>query len=286
MKMKSFSRLARGMAVTMVAAVALGGLSGCARVETGAVGILKHWSGEISTVAQTGFTWTILDSMVGTVDTTETRIGLPDLKPADSTGVQLADLDVVLSVRINGEKVPGFFIQTKEIDIYKDESGNEVHTVGMNVVRNIGSHAINEVTKSRKMASLSGEINNYELKIKEQVQKELDAGYPGVFQIVRVNVNNLQVPEAVMKQATAMANLDMETERIEKEMSLTAKREAMQKQHALIDAKALKSAISETGLSAEQITAWKNAKSYGEQAQAMGAKAAPTLETGKQPSPK
>jgi hypothetical protein len=283
--MKEFGKLARGMALSMVAAVALGSMTGCTRIETGSVGILKHFGGQISSEAQTGVVLTILDSIIGDVDVTETRVPINNLRPADAKGNQLEDLDVVLSFRLNGEKVPGFYINTKEIDHYKDESGRDITTVGLNVVKNLASHAINEVTKTHQMSTLAGGIPKYEDEIKLQVQKELDAGYPGVFQIVRVNVNNIRLPEAVARQASSMANLEMENDRLDKELSLTAKRETMAKQSALIDAKALRAAADETKLTPEQVTAWKNAKSYADQAAAMGAKATPIIDA-KGPAPK
>ena len=77
----------------------IGTLAGCARVETGNIGILRHWGGEISSTGYTGFTWTILDSMIAHVDTTETRISVDNLRPADSKGVLLDDLDQILGVK-------------------------------------------------------------------------------------------------------------------------------------------------------------------------------------------
>lgn len=283
--MKEFSKLARGVAVSMIAAVAFGSMTGCTRIETGSVGILKHWGGDISTQAQKGMVITVFDKIVGDVDVTETRVPMQHLRPADAKGVQLEELDVVLSFRLNGEKVPSFYINTKELDHYKDESGRDITTVGLNVVKNLASHAINEATKKNQMSTLAAGLPKYEEEIKLQVQKELDAGYPGVFQIVRVNINNIRLPDAVAKQASSMANLDMENERLDKEMSLTAKRETMARQSAMIDAKALRAAVEETKLNPEQVTAWRNAKSYAEQAAAMGARGVPLVDA-KAPAPK
>lgn len=284
--MKNFSKLSRGFALSFIAAGVIGSMTGCSRIETGSVGILKHWGGEISTQAQTGIVVTIFDSIVEHIDTTESRVKIENLRPADAKGVQLDDLDVVLSVRLDGEKVPGFYINTKELDAYTDESGHKVTTVGLNVFKNVASHAINEVTKNYQMSQLSGKLPEFENAIKIKVQTELDAGYPGVFKLVRVNVNNLRLPEGVMKQATAMANLDMEKERIAKEMELIGQRKALKEQETLIDAEALKSSMAKTGLQAKDIIDWKNAKSYGEQAAAMGSKAAPVIDPARQPASK
>lgn len=122
--------------------------------------------------------------------------------------------------------------------------------------------------------------------IRKQTQQELDAGYLGVFKVVRVNVNTFRPPETVANMANAIASLDMEAARIEKEIALAGKRTSLAAQNSLIDATALRSAVDATKLTPEQLTAWRNAKAYGEQAAAMGAKAAPVVEPAKQPAAK
>lgn len=283
---KSFRKINK-LALSSLALAASVLLQGChARIETGSVGIVRHWDGEISSKPYHGFTFLIFDSLIGRPDTTETRIALNNLQPTDETGVKVDRLDVVLSITLNPEKVPAFYIQTKEIDTVSDESGNSFQTVGLHVVQNIGSHSIQEVSKLSPMTQLAKNIGAYEANIKKQVQKELDAGYPGVFTVVRVNVNNFRPTETVSNLANALASLDMESSRIDKEVALASKRTSLAAQTALIDAKALRDAADATKLTPEQLIAWRNAKSYGEQAAAMGAKAAPVVEPSKQPAAK
>lgn len=282
-EMKTWAR----MALLAGVGVALAALSGCARIETGAVGIVKsRFNGAISDKPVTGFTGLLTESLVGEVDVTETRVPLNDLRPADAKGVQVEDMDLMLSIRLDGEKVPGFYIQTKELDQYRDESGKDVSMVGLNVIKNIAAHAVQEIMKTRQMSTLAANQTAFETEVKKQVQLELDKGYPGVFQVVRVNVNNLKLPAAVADQASKMAMLEMENERIDRELQLAQKRQQAADQAAAIDAKALRQAMQATGLSAEQLIAWKNAKSYGEQAAALGAKATVTIEAAKQPPAK
>ena len=286
-RMNEFSVLARRAAVGAMMVAMFGSFAGCTRIETGSVGVTKsRLSGEISKEPAEGLTWTVLKEVVADPDTTETRIALNNLQPSDSTGSRLDDMDVILSITLNTPKVPEFYIKTKEFDSYKDEAGKEVRTVGLHVVQNIGRHAVQEVTKLNSMSKLASTMTDYEKAIKDQAQKELDAGYPGVFNVVRANVNNFKPPESVSRQANAMANLSLESERLDKEMQLTNQREKMAEQAALIDARALRKAADDTHLTAEQLTAWRNAKSYAEQAAAMGQKASPVVDPGKQPAPR
>lgn len=250
------------LAIASLAAVAVAFLSGCSRVETGSVGILKHWGGEISNEGQTGFVWTVLDSMIAHVDTTETRYPISKLQPSDANGVLLEDLDLVVSYRLDATKVPSFYIQTKELDTYKDESGREITTVGLKVMENIVKHAAQELTKKQSLVTLAANLTQYEADILAQAQKELDAGYPGVFKLVRVNVNHFIPPAAIRDQANRTAALKSEAERNAEETKLIDQRKQLEASKTLIEANALRSAAAATGLSPEQIIAWKNARAY------------------------
>lgn len=271
--------------LTTLALVASIFLTGCyTRVETGAAGILKHWGGEISTTPAHGFNWTIFDSMVGHVDTTETRAPISNLRPSDSNGVMLDDLDLVTSFTLNPERVPAFYIQTKELDEYKDDTGREVTTVGLKVLENIVRHATQEVTKKQSLGTLAANLSAYEKDILTLAQAELNAGYPDVFKLVRVNINHFVPPTAILDQANRTAGLQSEVERNTQEQTLIAQRTQLEISKAAVEAKALKAAMVETGLSASDLIAWKNARAYETQAAAIAQTAVKTLEVGKQPA--
>lgn len=250
------------MRKTLLALATVAALSGCARIETGAVGILKHWGGEISTTPQTGWNLTILDSMIAHVDYTETRVPVNNLQPSDSNGVLLDDLDIVVSFTLNPDKVPSFYLQTKELDTYKDDSGREVTTVGLKVLENIIKHSVQELTKKQSLVTLAADLTTYETQIKTQAQIELEAGYPGVFKLIRVNVNHFIPPASIRDQANRTAALKSEAERNTEEQKLIDQRTKLEASKALVEARALRDAVKDTGLTAEQLIAWKNARAY------------------------
>lgn len=252
-------------------------LAGCAKVETGSTGILKHWGGEISTEPQHGFQVMIFDSMVGHVDTTETRAVIDGLQPADANGVLLDKLDIVVSFRLNEAKVPAFYIQTKELDEYTDDSGRSVTTVGLKVLENIVKHSVQEQTKKQSLVTLSANLGEYEKAILDQAQAELQKGYPDVFTLIRVNVNHFAPPAAIRDQANKTAALKSEAERNTEEQKLIAQRTELEKSKALVEAFALRDAMDQTHLTAEQLVAWKNARAYEAQAKAFGDRAAPVI---------
>ena len=252
-------------------------LTACARVETGSVGILRHFGGEISPQAQHGFQVMVFDSMVAEVDTTETRVSINDLRPGDSNGVLLADLDLVVSFTLSPELVPAFYIQTKELDIYKDDSGREVTTVGLKVLENIVRHAAQEQTKKQLLVTLAANLTEYESDIKNQAQVELEKGYPGVFKIIRINANHFVPPDTILEQANKTAALKSEVERNVEEQKLIIQRTQLETAKAKVDAVALRAAMDETHLSAGDLIAWRNARAYEIQAKAIGETALRTI---------
>jgi hypothetical protein len=265
------------MKKTLILAAIYLSLTGCTRIETGAVGVLKHWGGEISTEPQTGFVTTILDSIIGHIDTTETRALINNLQPSDANGVLLDDLDLVVSFTLYPNKVPTFYIQTKELDTYKDDSGREVTTVGLKVLENIIKHTAQEVTKKQSLVTLAAALTDYEHEILVQAQKELDAGYPGVFKLLRVNVNHFIPPASIREQANRTAALKSEAERNTEEQKLIAQRRTLEASKALVEAQALAEAVASTGLKAEQLIAWRQAKAAELQAKAFGERAQPVV---------
>ena len=273
---------------TTAAVAALGAvflMTGCARIPTGSVGIVQHWSGAIDPEPATGFKTTVLDSVIE-VDTTETRVPLNGLRPADANGVLLDALDVVVSFRLVPAKVPAFYIQTKELDSYVDESGRHTTTIGLHVLQNILQHSIQEVTKKEVTTQLAANLGDYEQAILAQARTELEAGYPGVFQLIRINVNHFTPPTAIRDQVNAIAALKVEAQRIDQAQTLIKKQTDLEAAKAVLEANALRAAMDASHLSAEQLIAWKNARAYETQARALGESATRTIDAARQPQAK
>ena len=285
--MSNFKHNAKKLFLCSAAALTLAASTGCARIETGSVGILKHWGGEISTEPAEGFNWTVWDSMLHEVDYTETRIPITGMKPADLKGVLLDSVEFVASYTIAKEKIPAFYIQTKEVNVYKDESGQLVTTVGLSVVKNMLQHAVQEATKKSEIKTLASNLKDYENDIMQIAQAELEKGYPGVFHLLRVNINHFVQPTSIADQANKMATLSAEKARLEAETKLMESRSTLATGLAVIDAKALAAAVKQSGLTPEQLIAWKNANAYTLQAAALATSPAvnKTVDVAKPPKP-
>jgi hypothetical protein len=150
-------------------------------------------------------------------------------------------------------------------------------------MQNIIQHSIQEVTKKEVITQLAGNLGGYEQEILQQAQSELDHGYPGVFRLVRINVNHFTPPAAIRDQVNAIAALKVEALRIDQAETLIKKQSDLEAAKAVLEANALRAAMDASHLSAEQLIAWKNARAYETQAKAIGETATRTIDVGRQP---
>lgn len=90
--------------------------TGCTRVETGTVGVIKHWNGQFSEQsADVGMHMTILESIYPFV-VREIPVQLEDLKPqTKNNGSILSDLDVSIQYSVNPSKVPTLAIKYRSM---------------------------------------------------------------------------------------------------------------------------------------------------------------------------
>jgi len=133
---------------------------------------------------------------------------------------------------------------------------------------------------------LASNLNGYEQAILAQAQQELDRGYPGVFRLIRINVNHFTPPSAIRDQVNAIASLKVEAQRIDQAQTLIRKQSELESARAVLEANALRAAMDASHLSAEQLIAWKNARAYETQARAIGESATRTVDVAHQPASK
>ncbi|PNE59930.1 hypothetical protein A8H39_01925 [Paraburkholderia fungorum] len=252
------------------AALAASCLSGCTRIETGNVGIVKHWGGSIDPIpVDPGFHLTLFKTITE-VDATLTRVPVEGLVPKDAKGVPLNDVDIVVTYKLNPAGVSKFYASTKEIDDYRDESGNTFQTLGLYLIRSKAPHVMQEVTSRDEIINLSRDLTAYERQASEEFKHELDAQYPGAFESVVVQVNKFQLPDSVQKQVNDMAGMDAERMRNQQEIELAEQRTQLAEKNAIVDAMALRQAADAARLTPEQIIEWKRAQASMVQAQNIG----------------
>lgn len=256
----------RTLGVIAIAA-SLAFTGGCTRIGQGNFGIIKHWGGTVdSEVAGPGPHLTILDSITE-IDGTQTRVHITGLQPKDSLGRQLGDVDITVIFVLNQENGAKFYATTHEIDTYKDESGNEYTTLGLQIINSRAPHVMQEVTSRGDLVNLSKNVNAYEADASAEFAAELEKQYPGAFKSVSVQVNKFQLPDSIQKQMDQIAGNEAERARNQSELALVDQRTQLAEKNASIDALALRAAADAAHLSPEQVIAWKQAQAALVQAQ-------------------
>lgn len=258
-----------GMAVCfgILASIAM---SGCTRVSTGNVGIVTNWNHTVDPeVAEPGTHFTLFKS-IQEIDATQTRVPVMNMTPKDAKGVPLKDVDVIVTFTLNPVNAARFFSTTHEIDTYKDDSGNEYTTLGMDIIKTKAPHVMQEVTSREQLENIAKNITDYEDQASAEFKKELDTQFPGAYLAVKVQVNKFQMPDSIQTQVDAIAGMDAERKRNDAELALIDQRTKLAEKLASVDAIALRQAADAAHLTPEQVIAWQQAKAAMIQAQNIG----------------
>lgn len=243
--------------VLLFSAIGVSMLSGCAKIETGNVGIVKHWNHTIdSQVAGPGVHSAILDSYID-IDTTQTRVNVNDLQPKDAKGVSLKKVDLVVTYSLNPNKVVGFYKTTKEIDPEPNSLPDDNYkTLGLTILQtNIIPNSVQDATEQYHLIDIAKNINAYQSKIKTNIINNLNKQYGNnnPFIIDSVRVNKFKLPPAIQEQIDKQASLVEKLETLKKENTVI---EASKKNIVLsetINADAVAAAAKDSGLTAEQV---------------------------------
>jgi hypothetical protein len=251
---------ARRAAALATVAVAVAAASGCTRIETGNVALMKDFHGAVKPEVETGTVWHIFDSMIAELDTTQTRIDATDMMPKDSTGEPLKGLNYTLIVSTNPDKIPAFYKLTREIDVYRDNAGNDVSMVGLNVIKGMMPSFAQAVMEKSSLRDVAAHTAKYEDDIQKEAQDKLNALYPDTFVVHKAIISRFSLPDAIQQQVDATAGLEAERNRmVEEKKNLDLSRDLVN-QRAELDANALRAAVDSSKLSPEQIISWKNAE--------------------------
>src|SRR5476651_295679 len=264
----SANALAKLAAVAVVAAT----MSGCTHIPDGSVGIVIDHDG---TIEMEPVTHTVGDfwQNVIEIDVSQTRIALNNLQPKDALGTPLQKLDLNVTVQLNPSNVPAFYKATKELDTYVDDSNVKYTTLGKHVVEMVTQIVAQQETEKVLFGDIAKSSMAFQSQFKanmiKDVQAEMDRRYPGAMKILSVDVMHFDLPPSLADQSQKQSALDSESNTIDAELKLNAKRQQLEDQRASLDAHALAAAAKNSGLSPEVLIAWRNAKAYEEQAQGM-----------------
>jgi hypothetical protein len=241
--------------------------SGCTRITTGDVGILKHFDNSIaSNAVDPGMYSSILDSYEP-VDTTLTRATVKDMQPKDSHGVALNDVSVVMTYSLDPTKVAEFYIKTKELDHEEGHGNGDRNTLGLQILeKSVIPYAVQIATEQSDIATISSHLGDYAATIQKVVNHRLSELYPGItpFIIQSVTIPTFNLPASIQKQVNAKAGFQSELETIAAERAVIEQRKALEQDKATVQADALSAASKESGVSVDQVIAWERARAQME----------------------
>ncbi len=232
-------------------------LSGCAKIETGNVGIVKHWNHTIgSEVAGPGLHSAIFDSYLD-IDVTQTRVAVNDLQPKDSNGVSLDLLNLVVTYSLDSNKVVGFYKTTKEVDPEPNSLPDDGYkTLGLNILKtNIIPNSVQDATEQYQLIDIAKNINGYQSKIKQNIIQNLNKQYGNnnPFIIDSVRINKFYLPKAIQSQIDQQASYAEQLKTIQAKTKVI---EAAKKNKILstsINADAIAAAAKESGLTTAEV---------------------------------
>lgn len=250
----------RTLALIAAGAIGISLMSGCTRIETGNVGIIKHWDNSIDPVVLgDGMHPMLFDSLLAEIDGTSTRVPVNNLTPKDAKGVPVDDLDIVVTYKLKSQNVARFYSTTHELDKYQDGTGRTYETLGLEAIKQLAPGVMQTVTETEDPVQIAKDTKAYDTKASTEFTKVLEARYPGAFEYVTVTTMHFALPASIQAQVSATAALDAEAARNAAELTLIKQRTELAKEKAEVDAIALRQAADAAHLSPEQLIAWRNA---------------------------
>lgn len=248
----------------LVMFVALFALAGCTEVPTGSVAISKSFTGYISQrVVGQGLHLALLKSYYP-IDTTLTRASVANMQPKDSHGVALKDVSVVVSYRLDPTRVAAFYRQSKEMD---QEHDSDLYTLGLDILQeSVIPYAVQIATERSDLATISSNLGDYANEIQKVMNKRLEELYPGIdpFVLQSVTIQTFDLPSAIQDQMNAKAGYKAELQTLAARMAVVQQLKAIKVAQAGINADALASAAKTSGLTPDQVIAWKRAQALEE----------------------
>ena len=198
--------------------------TGCARVETGEVGLRVGFDKQVKTeeLMPGSFNQTIIGDVI-TFPIKEVAVKVEDLTPLAKDNSTMKDFDAIVIYNINPSQVA-------EIYNSKNKSFHAMHNgdtyLMYNYIFNAARNAIYKSARNYEALDMADNRANMEQQIREAIQKTLaDEKLDGSITISQVLVRNVLPADTVVESANALVRAKNEFKQKEVEVQ-TAKKEA------------------------------------------------------------
>lgn len=225
-------------------------LTGCmGRIETGSVGVRTEWNKSVGMEEVPVGTYGVLFSSVNEYVIKETELPLNNQRPKAKDNLTLADLDISVFYTVNPSLVAELTVKYANMSIIGEDHNRYP---GYLLVERITRGTVYDVIAQHESLTLHTKRNDIENQILVQVQRDLNANDPGVFNITKVVIRQVVTDPALEASIQAAVMMEKMVEAKNNELALAVAEAARLKVEADGIAVAIKSIAKE--LTPEYVT--------------------------------
>lgn len=212
----------RALLVTTLAAATLA--TGCARIETGEVGLRVGFDKQVKNeeLMPGSFNQTLIGSVM-TFPVKEVAVKVEDLTPLARDNSTMKDFDAIVTYNINPSQVAELY-NTKNRSFHEQHGGDTY--LMYNYIFNATRNAVYKSARKYDALDMNDARAQMEVEIKETVQNTLaDEGLANAITISQVLIRQIQPADSVVQSANDLVRAKNEYKQKEVEVQ-TAKKEA------------------------------------------------------------
>jgi hypothetical protein len=199
------------MAVFMSIGV-LGSVFKSTTISEGNFGIEQYFGGSYNTQPLSNGIKLNLFDKIFEVYGKESLVKIEDVRPKDSDGVMLKDLDLNVGIKINKENAVPFLIKTGDI-VYNRDSG--LFVLGQNYIIKEARSSASQTVRKFKSEDLIDQQQQVEDAIKVDLQAQLDKLYSkDTFSVTDIKIANVQLSEAIEQKIQSVEEIKAEEARV------------------------------------------------------------------------
>lgn len=221
----------------LILAVAIAStLVGCGRIGTGEVGVRTNFNKTVETTElQPGWYAAVLTSVDAFV-VKETEVAFNDMRPKAKDNLSLADMDVSIFYKVNGEQVADLVVKYTGMSPYREGK----YFPAFNLLERLGRGAIYDVVAQYDSLTIHNKRNDLEGSIQDRLQSDLEKSDKGIFTITKVTVRNLTTDPALEEAIQNSVKVEKEIQAKKQQIELARAEAERKKVEAEGEAKANK----------------------------------------------
>lgn len=222
------------------------------QIDQGNFGIGKSWSGQYQEqVIEEGFSYNPFTKVIK-VDGRNNLVQIQDIRPKDSNGILLEDLDLSMTYNVNPNGAIEFIKKYRDLSTQTNEQGytSEYYTLGAVNIQKTAKRVAMEVIGDFASENLLNSPQPAEDALKEAVQTRLDEQFgSGLFQVESFTISNVKVSNIVEQRIQSIAAQKASADMAKAQLDSLAQR----KQAEMAEAQSIVDVSKATGMAVQEI---------------------------------